>query len=61
MELEKIRSRINEIDTQLTELFVEENSMHRGSLAGAAWTWEGECLKVKLKANGNQMLQNQYR
>ena len=26
----------------LMQLFVSENSMTRGSLAGASWTWEGE-------------------
>ena len=42
---------------ELTELFVEENSMHRGSLAGASWNWEGEDLKVQLKANGKRALE----
>jgi hypothetical protein len=40
----------------LMALFVKENSMHRGSLAGAQWIWEGECLTVKLLGNGVQQL-----
>ncbi len=41
----------------LMQLFTEENSMCRGSLAGARWQWEGECLHIYLKANGVQTLQ----
>ncbi len=37
---------------ELMALFVEENSMNRASLAGAAWTWSDETLKVKLRGNG---------
>ncbi|MBR4971492.1 MAG: PolC-type DNA polymerase III, partial [Oscillospiraceae bacterium] len=33
-------------------LFVRENSMNRGALAGASWHWEGDCLTVKLLGNG---------
>ena len=40
----------------LMQLFVSENSMTRGSLAGAAWTWEGETLHIVLQANGKDML-----
>jgi len=40
----------------LMQLFVSENSMTRGSLAGAAWTWEGETLHIDLQANGKDML-----
>ena len=36
----------------LTALFTEENPMCMGSLAGAAWEWEGLSLTVKLRANG---------
>ena len=41
----------------LMALFVAENSMCRGSLAGAQWQWEGEKLTVKLRANGKKVLQ----
>ena len=42
---------------ELRELFVTQNSMNRGSLAGAAWEWEGENLKVRLRANGKKELE----
>ena len=41
----------------LTWLFVQENPMNMGSLAGAAWEWEGLHLTVKLRANGKKMLE----
>ena len=31
---------------ELMMLFVEQNSMHRGALAGAQWHWDGDCLTV---------------
>ncbi len=37
---------------ELMALFVEENSMMRGALAGAVWSWEGHQLTVQLVANG---------
>ena len=40
----------------LTELFVRENPMCKGSLAGAGWEWEGLNLSVKLRANGKSMI-----
>ena len=40
----------------LMQLFVAENSMTRGNLAGATWTWEGETLHIGLMANGKDML-----
>ena len=40
----------------LMALFVAENSMTRGSLAGAVWEWEGMTLCVHLQANGVKML-----
>ena len=40
----------------LMQLFVSENSMARGSLAGASWTWEGETLHIDLPANGKDTL-----
>ena len=41
---------------ELMGLFVAQDSMARGSLAGAQWTWEGEKLIVQLLANGKQIL-----
>ena len=41
---------------ELLAMFVEENSMTRGSLAGATWNWEGNILNVYLKANGKAIL-----
>ena len=41
----------------LTALFTEENPMCMGSLAGAAWEWEGLSLTVKLRANGKRMIE----
>ncbi len=41
----------------LTEMFVRENSMNRGSLAGARWDWEGTKLTVNLRANGKKQLE----
>ena len=38
------------------QLFVAENSMARGSLAGAAWSWEGDTLHIDLQANGRDLL-----
>ena len=42
---------------ELMNLFVSRNSMTRGSLAGAAWEWEGTNLTVRLKANGLDAIQ----
>ena len=36
----------------LMQLFVSENSMTRGSLAGAKWTWQDCTLTIDLVANG---------
>ena len=44
-------------DAELRDLFVEQNSMNRGSLAGARWQWEGTELTVKLVANGKKELE----
>ena len=41
---------------ELLQLFVAENSMARGSLAGAQWSWKGEILSVQLIANGKDEL-----
>ena len=42
---------------ELMEFFVAEDSMNRGSLAGARWEWEENTLHVHLMANGKQTLQ----
>ena len=40
----------------LMQLFVSENSMTRGSLAGAKWTWQDNTLYIDLAANGKDVL-----
>ena len=40
----------------LMALFVEKNSMNRGSLAGADWQWEGNTLTIRLAGNGKKEL-----
>ena len=52
-ELTKIESE------ELMNLFVQRDSMARGSLAGAKWDWEGEHLTVRLVANGKDALMEQ--
>ena len=42
---------------ELMAMFVSENSMTRGSLAGARWEWDGNTLNVHLRANGKSTLQ----
>ena len=44
-------------EEDLLELFVAENSMTRGSLAGAKWQWEETTLTVSLLANGKKELE----
>ena len=39
---------------ELVQLFVEQNSMTRGSLAGAQFSWEDQKLNIQLSANGNE-------
>ena len=41
----------------LMALFVAENSMARGALAGAQWQWEDTCLHIHLKGNGKSLLE----
>ena len=41
---------------ELMAMFVEENSITRGSLAGARWEWEENALNIYLKANGKAVL-----
>ena len=42
---------------ELMSLFVAQNSMNRGSLAGAQWEWEGQNLTVRLLGNGKKELE----
>ena len=39
-------------DCDLMQLFVEENPIARGCLAGAKWEWEENTLHIHLTANG---------
>lgn len=41
----------------LVPLFVCQDSMTRGSLAGAQWTWEGRELTIHLRVNGKKALE----
>ncbi len=43
---------------ELMDLFVQQNSMTRGSLAGAKWEWEGTDLTISLRANGKNTLED---
>ena len=42
---------------ELLQLFVRQNSMTRGSLAGATWQWEDTALHIHLVANGKKELE----
>ncbi|MBR7122071.1 MAG: PolC-type DNA polymerase III [Oscillospiraceae bacterium] len=42
---------------ELMAMFVAENSMARGSLAGAQWDWEEQTLVIRLKGNGKAILE----
>ena len=44
---------------ELRSLFVEQDSMTRGSLAGAKWTWSGNELTISLVANGKAGVEKQ--
>ena len=53
-------SELHKMETEeLMNLFVQRNSMARGSLAGAKWDWEGESLTIRLAANGKDALMEQ--
>ena len=43
-------------DCDLMQLFVEENPIARGCLAGAKWEWEEDTLHIHLTANGVDIL-----
>ena len=47
----------NILPEDLMALFVAEDSMARGTLAGANWEWEDRCLHIHLKANGKDRLE----
>ena len=50
-------SQLHQIETEeLMQLFVSRNSMARGSLAGAKWTWKDADLTIQLVANGKDAL-----
>ena len=42
---------------ELRDLFVAQNPLTRGSLAGAQWNWKGNTLTVSLRANGKETLE----
>ena len=44
---------------ELMMLFVDRDSMTRGSLAGADWCWEGKHLTIRLRANGKAEIEAQ--
>ena len=44
---------------ELMQMFVEGNSMTRGSLAGAKWEWEEDALLIKLRGNGKAAVEEQ--
>ena len=51
-------SEIHNMDTDdLAHMFISRDSMARGILAGAKWQWEGNVLRILLKANGKDTLQ----
>ena len=43
--------------SELMAMFVAQNSMNRGSLAGAAWQWEDNVLDIQLVGNGKDLLE----
>ena len=49
-QLHKIRNQ------ELIELFVAEDSMNMGSLAGATWEWQENTMHIRLRANGRDAL-----
>ena len=42
---------------ELTSMFVAEDSICRGTLAGAKYEWEGTDLTIRLRANGKDTLE----
>ena len=49
---------LNKVEPEeLRDLFVAQNPITRGSLAGAQWKWEENTLRVTLKANGKDALE----
>ena len=52
-----VSERVKMEPEELQWLFVRENSMAIGALAGAKWNWSGDVLRVQLRANGKKMLE----
>ena len=53
-------SELHKMETEeLMQMFVEGNSMTRGSLAGASWTWDDTNLHIKLRGNGKAAVEEQ--
>ena len=51
-------SQVSAIEAEeLRDLFVQQDSMARGYLAGALWQWEDNTLTVCIKSNGKQELE----
>ena len=51
-------SQLHQIEPEeLRDLFVAQNSMARGTLAGAKWVWNDEELTIRLLANGKKSLE----
>ena len=51
-------SQLHFVDTdELMQLFVHQNYMARGSLAGASWDWDNETLTIQLRANGKSYVE----
>ena len=44
---------------EIRDLFVSQNSLARGVLAGAQYGWEGEKLTISLQANGKDILEKE--
>ena len=42
---------------ELLSMFMAEDSMTRGTLAGARWEWEDTTLRIFLKANGKKLVE----
>lgn len=51
-------SQLSQMDSsELTNLFVSQNSMCLGSLAGAQWQWEDQTLRIHLLGNGKKEIE----
>ena len=51
---------LEEVDpAELTDFMIRQYSPAAGSLAGARWEWEGDTLKISLRANGREPLEKE--